>query len=105
MNRFFELIGEYTMILLVGFVIGLLFILKGYEKVVIATPYQHLRYVITGIVGSMFICWVGFEIFIFIGLPARLSVALGGLLAYLGADKIAMLFESFIQKKLGIKGE
>ena len=57
----------------------------------------------TGILGSMFITWLGYELFLFVGLPERLCVALGGLLAYLGADKIADIFEAILSRKLGLK--
>ena len=94
---------DYFFILLVGFVIGVLFVLKGYEKVEIKTRAAHIRYVLHGVVGSMFITWLGFELFLYLGLPDKLSIALGGLLAYLGTDKVATLFENFIQKKLDIQ--
>lgn len=90
------------MILGVGFMMGILFLMKGYEKAQIKTKAAHIRYVISGIIGSMFITWLGYELFVFAGLPDKLSVALGGLLAYLGTDKIADIFEAFVQKKLGI---
>lgn len=99
LSQFFE---DYLFITAVGFLMGVLFVIKGYEKAHISTKMAHARYVISGVLGSMFITWVGFELFLFAGLPSRLSVALGGLLAYLGADKIADIFELLIQKKLGL---
>ncbi len=103
MNNFIEFFEKYTFILGIGFIMGVLFILKGYERVQITSKLAHARYVISGIVGSMFITWLGYELFLFIGLPNSFSVALGGLLAYLGADKIADVFEHLLYKKLGIK--
>ena len=103
MNKFTHFFEDYLFILFIGFVMGVLFILKGYEKITINTKAAHIRYVVNGVLGSMFITWLGFEIFIFIGLPDKLSVALGGLLAYLCADKIAEMFEIFLQRKLNAK--
>ena len=103
MSNFVEFFEKYTFILAVGFLMGVLFILKGYEKKCILTKFEHFRYVMTGILGSMFITWLGYELFLFVGLPERLCVALGGLLAYLGADKIADIFEAILAKRLGLK--
>lgn len=97
-----KMLEDYLFILSVGFAMGVLFILKGYEKVHINTKAAHFHYVVTGILSSMFITWFGFELFLYLGLPDKLSVALGGLFAYLGADKIADLFEFAIKRKLGM---
>lgn len=105
MQKFAQFFEDYLLILAFGFLMGVLFILKGYEKAHIETKTQHFRYVMTGILSSMFITWFGFELFLFLGLPDKLSVAFGGLLAYLGADKIADFFEFAIKKRLGIKKE
>ena len=103
MSNFKQFFEDYLLILAFGFVMGVLFILKGYEKAHIETRTQHFRYVATGILSSMFITWFGFELFLYFGMPDKLSVALGGLLAYLGADKIADFFEFAIKKRLGMK--
>lgn len=102
MSKFSQFFEDYLFILCVGFFIGVLFVMKGYEKAEINTRASHIRYVVNGVLGSMFITWLGFEIFMYFGLPNKLSVALGGLLAYLGTDKIALYFEALLQKKLGI---
>lgn len=102
MQKITDFFEEYVLILSFGFLMGILFILKGYEKKFIRTKSEHFRYVLTGILSSMFITWFGFELFVFLGLPTKLSVAFGGLLAYLGADKIAEFFEIVIKKRLKI---
>lgn len=100
MNNWLEALKEYLFILIVGFVIGILFLIKGYEKEEIKTRKQFVRYVIHGILISMFITWAGFEIFIYLGLPYKLSVAMGGGMAYLGTDRLTMMLEKVIQSKL-----
>ena len=99
--NWFEYIKEHLFILVIGFLIGIMFILKGYEKEEIKTRKHFVRYVIHGILISMFITWLGFEIFHYFDLPYKLCVALGGAIAYLGTDYITMLLEKFIQKKIG----
>lgn len=103
--RILHWLDEYFFIVCVGFIIGVLFLIKGYDEANISTRASHIRYVVGGMIGSMFITWLGFELFLYFGLPDKLSVALGGLLAYLGTDKIALYFEAFLQKKLGLKKE
>lgn len=100
MDEWIETLKEYFFILIVGLVIGVLFVIKGYEKEEIQTRVQLFRYVFHGILISMFITWFGFEVFIYFGLPYKLSVALGGALAYLGTDRLTMMLEKFIQSKL-----
>lgn len=100
MNEWLETIKEYLFILIIGFIIGVLFLIKGYDKEEITSRTQLIRYVFHGIVVSMFITWAGFEIFIYFGLPYQLSVALGGAVAYLGTDRLVMIVERIIQKKL-----
>lgn len=100
MNDFFENLKEYLFVLVIGLIIGILFLIKGYEQTEIKTKGQLFRYVIHGVLISMFITWLGFEVFIYAGLPYQLSVALGGALAYLGTDRLVMIIEKFIQKKL-----
>ena len=100
MNNWLEALKEHIFILIVGFVIGILFLIKGYEKEEIKTRHQFFRYVIHGILISMFITWAGFEVFIYLGLPYKLSVAMGGGMAYLGTDRLTMMLEKIIQNKL-----
>lgn len=100
MNDWLETLKEHIFILIVGFVIGILFLIKGYEKEEIKTRRQFIRYVIHGILISMFITWAGFEVFIYFGLPYKLSVAMGGGMAYLGTDRLTMMLEKVIQSKL-----
>lgn len=100
MNDFFESLKEYLFVLVIGFLIGVLFLIKGYEKEEVKTKWQLFRYVFHGVLISMFITWLGYEVFVYVGLPYQLSVALGGGLAYLGTDRLVMIVERFIQKKL-----
>ncbi|WP_394908912.1 phage holin family protein [uncultured Helicobacter sp.] len=99
--NWFDYIKEHLFILIVGFIIGIMFLLKGYEKTEINNKKQLVRYVIHGVLISMFITWLGFEIFHYLGLPYKLCVALGGGCAYLGTDYFTTILEKFIQKKIG----
>lgn len=101
MDKFLEALQEFGFVLVIGIVTGILYVIKGYEKRCILTRGEHIRYVINGVLGSMFLTWLGYELFCAIGLNTNLSVALGGLLAYLGTDKVAELFEKFIIQKIG----
>ena len=100
MNDWLEELKEHLFILVVGLVISILFLIRGYEKENIKTRKQFIRYVIHGILISMFITWAGFEVFIYFGLPYKLSVAMGGGMAYLGTDRLTMILEKVIQSKL-----
>lgn len=100
MQDIWNYIKEHLFIIIIGILIGIMFILKGYEKEDIKTRKQFIRYVIHGILISMFITWVGFEIFHYFGLPYKLCVALGGACAYLGTDYFTTLLEKVIQNKL-----
>ena len=91
MNDWIEAIREYLFILVVGFIMGILFLLKGYENQSIKTKPQLFRYIIHGVLVSMFITWFGFEVCVYFGLPYQLSVALGGAMAYLGTDRLTNL--------------
>lgn len=101
MNSWIESFKEYFFVLIIGLVIGILFLIKGYENQTLTTKHHLARYVIHGVVISMFVTWAGFEIFTHLGFPYKLSVAFGGAMAYLGTDRITLLIEKIIQSKLG----
>lgn len=105
MNDFFNALKEFSFVLFVGFISGILYYLKEGDKMSQNTRKEKIRFIVNAILSSMFITWLGYETFSFIGLPDNLSAALGGLLAYLGSDKVAEYFEIFVVQKLSGKKE
>ncbi|PAF41125.1 phage holin family protein [Helicobacter sp. 11S02596-1] len=102
---FFETLKFYGWILIIGLIVGFLFVLRSIEEKPIETIWQGVRFVIYGVGSSMFITWLGFELFLYLGLPTSLAAALGGGFGFIGANTIAGLIIRVFKAKTGLSDD
>lgn len=98
MNDIVAYLGAYT-IYFVGLIAGVLHIARHYDDEKLDNLHKKIRYFIHGIIGSMFFTYVIFEILLYFGFNERVSVAMAGGVAYLGAEKVSDILEDFLKKK------
>lgn len=56
-----------------------------------------IKTILVGMLGSMLVAWLTFEISLYIGFHERLSIAIGGYAAFIGTD-LLVKFEAWIEK-------
>lgn len=100
--NFFEIAKTYVFVVVIGIFVGLLFVLRTIHEEAIDTKSKLIQFVIYGIGSSMLITWIGYEVFVFYGLPQSLSCAIGGGMGFVGAETIARLVIKAFKKKAGI---
>ncbi|PAF53241.1 hypothetical protein BKH42_06855 [Helicobacter sp. 13S00482-2] len=100
-----DLMRTYIFVALIGLFVGCLFVLRTISEEVIDTKSKMIQFIIYGVGSSMLITWIGYEIFVFYGLPPSLACSIGGGLGFIGAETIARIFIRFLKKKLDIKEE
>ncbi|PAF49066.1 hypothetical protein BKH41_02960 [Helicobacter sp. 12S02232-10] len=100
-----EIFKLYLFVIIVGFAVGILYILRAIQEEPINSKSKAIQFVLYGVGSSMLVTWIGYEISIYYGLPASLSCAIGGGLGFIGAETIARLLIKLFKKKTGIGGE
>lgn len=95
----------YLLVLFVGFWAGSMFSFRVLREEDIKTRSEKIQFVIYGVSSSMFMTWIGFELFVYLGLPIALSCALGGGAGFIGAETIARIVITAFKKKTGIQDE
>ncbi|PAF41203.1 holin [Helicobacter sp. 11S02596-1] len=100
-----ETIKFYGWIIVLGLSVGFLFVLRSIEEKPITTTWQAVRFVIYGVGSSMFITWLGFELFLYLGLPTPLAAALGGGFGFIGANTIAGLVIRVFKHRAGLSDD
>lgn len=101
--NFFDIAKTYLFVLIIGIFVGLLFVLRTIQEEAIDTKGKLIQFVIYGIGSSMLITWIGYEVFVFYGLPQSLACAIGGGMGFVGAETIARLVIRVFKKKAGLK--
>lgn len=94
-------VKTYLFIGILGVFSGFLFVLRTIQNEAIDTKGKAIRFVTYGIGSSVLITWIGFETFVYLGLPNSLSSALGGGLGFIGAETVARLVIRAFNKKIG----
>lgn len=95
----------YLLVLLVGFWAGAMFSFRILREEDIKTRSEKIQFVAYGVSSSMFVTWIGFETFAYLGLPTALSCALGGGLGFIGAETIARIVILTFKKKAGAQDD
>ncbi|PUD12149.1 phage holin family protein [Helicobacter pylori] len=90
----------YLLVSLIGFFVGVLYVLRSIRNEGFRTKVEKLIYIIQGVGSSMLITWIGYEITdYFFNLPTSLCVAIGGGIGYLGAESVSVLALDIIKKR------
>lgn len=86
----------------ISLIAAFLFYLKNFdsEEFKSLSKGARIRKLLYGMVGSAITSWVCFELFMYLGIPFRLSLALGAMIAYLGGEVISSLVLRFIERKI-----
>ena len=100
MNYILGVIKEYLAVIIFGALIAFAIALKRYDEAEGKTIHQKIRHVVHSFAISMFLTWLGYEVFLYAHLPQGLSVALGGGFAFVGAERLVVMLDKFIDKKL-----
>ncbi|CCB80746.1 hypothetical protein HBZC1_17600 [Helicobacter bizzozeronii CIII-1] len=94
----------YFFMLLVGFCVGGLFVLRTIKNEVFSGKWDKIRYIFWGIGSSMLTTWISFEAIIyFFHLPIGLSTAIAGGIGYIGAEVVSDYALKILEKKIGDK--
>ncbi|WP_104696350.1 phage holin family protein [Helicobacter salomonis] len=96
----------YLIVLVVGFCVGGLFVLRTIKSEELKGWGDRLRYIVWGVGSSMLTTWLSFEIIgYYFKLPLGLATAISGGIGYMGAEVIGELGLKAIAKKLGVDRE
>ncbi|MFC3847846.1 holin [Helicobacter baculiformis] len=96
----------YLLVLVVGFCVGGLFVLRTIKNETLSGWGDRVRYIIWGVGSSMLTTWVSFEIIgYYFQLPLGLATAISGGIGYMGAEVVGELGLKAISKKLGLDKE
>ncbi|EAH9150337.1 hypothetical protein C5O32_06910 [Campylobacter jejuni] len=93
----------YIVLMIVSFIAGLVGIVTKNKLSRALNLKGKLALFIKGMLGSMFVAYLVFELVSYLDFGIKLSVAIGGFAAYMGTDallKIEQLVEKLINKKL-----
>lgn len=100
---FWENFKLYIVLVGIGFLVGILFVLRTIQEEHIDTKSKAVQFIIYGIGSSMLVTWIGYEVaHTYYGLPDSLSCAIGGGLGFVGAETISRLLIKLFKKKTGI---
>lgn len=102
---FLEIAKTYLFVVVIGIFVGCLFVIRTMQEEIIDTKSKMIQFIFYGIGSSMLITWIGYEVFVFYGLPPSLSCAIGGGMGFVGAESIARLVIRIFKKKAGISQE
>ncbi|RKV11111.1 holin [Helicobacter pylori] len=91
----------YILVLMIGFFVGVLYVLKSVRSEEFKNKTEKLIYVVQGVGSSMLITWISYEITdYFFQLPQSLCIALSGGVGYLGAESVSALALDSLKKRL-----
>lgn len=93
----------YIVLMIVSFIAGLVGIVTKNKLSRALNLKNKLALFIKGMLGSMFVAYLVFELVSYLDFGIKLSVAIGGFAAYMGTDallKIEQLVEKLINKKM-----
>ncbi len=91
----------YFLVSLVGFFVGVLYILRVIRNECFKNKTEKLIYIIQGIGSSMLITWISYEIMdYFFNFPTSLCIAISGGIGYLGAESVSALALDSLKKRL-----
>ncbi|ECO8245856.1 hypothetical protein FXI99_01915 [Campylobacter jejuni] len=98
-----EDIFVYMVLMIVSFIAGLVGIVTKNKLSKALNLKGKFTLFLKGMIGSMFVAYLVFEIVNYLNFGIKLSVAVGGFEAYMGTDallKIEQLVEKLINKKM-----
>ncbi|PAF50854.1 phage holin family protein [Helicobacter sp. 13S00477-4] len=101
--NYLELIKTYLFVAVIGIFVGCLFVMRTISEEVIDTKAKMIQFIVYGVGSSMLITWIGYEVFVFYGLPPSLACAIGGGMGFVGAESIARLVIRVFKKKAGLE--
>lgn len=93
----------YVILMIVSFIAGLVGIVTKNKLSKALNLKGKFALFLKGMLGSMFVAYLVFEIVNYLNFGIKLSVAVGGFAAYMGTDallKIEQLVEKLINKKM-----
>lgn len=94
----------YFFMLLVGFCVGFLYVLRTIKNEDFKNGWDKVRYVIWGVGSSMLTTWISFEVInYYFHLPIGLSTAISGGIGYIGAEVVSDWALKLLERKLGGK--
>lgn len=99
----FEIFFDYIILCIVSFLAGIIGIFTKDKLKTCKSLSSKIILFIKGMLGSMFVAYLIFELLEYLQFGTRLSVALGGFAAYMGTDalvKIESYIEKFVNKKV-----
>ncbi|RVZ56214.1 holin [Helicobacter pylori] len=91
----------YILVGLIGFVVGVLYVFRGFRNEDFKSRSEKVIYFIQGVGSSMLITWISYEITdYFFNLPTSLCVAISGGIGYLGSESVSALALDSLKKRL-----
>ncbi|UOR27429.1 holin [Helicobacter pylori] len=97
----FSKLIPYFLLLMTGFFVGALYVLRSIKNQYFKSKTEKLFYVIQGIGSSMLITWISYEIAdYFFNLPTSLCVSISGGVGYLGAESVSILVIDSLKKRI-----
>lgn len=88
---------------MLAFFASVLYAIKNYDELKEAAKGARIRKLIYGMAGSALTTWTIYEILLYLGLPSRLCLALGGACGYLGAEIVSRIALTFIESRIAKK--
>ncbi|BCZ18066.1 holin [Helicobacter sp. NHP19-003] len=94
----------YFFMLVVGFCVGWLFVLRTIKNENFNGALDKARYIFWGVGSSMLTTWISFEIInYYFHLPTSLVISISGGIGYIGAEVVSDYALRLLERKLGAK--
>ncbi|CRF46497.1 holin [Helicobacter heilmannii] len=94
----------YLFMLVVGFLVGWLFVLRTIKNENFSGVLDKVRYISWGVGSSMLTTWISFELInYYFHFPSGLSISISGGVGYIGAEVVSEIVLKLFANKIGAK--